>query len=184
MAPSPHNEEVNVEDVNDETVQTQTTRRRKRRKPAPVFDESGLTKQQRRDTRMQQRMLHEDLETTTAPEQLEEIAIRNNDIFKNEVRYSREAVLDADNVFLLTQKYEQYAETLVQVREFLHLTTLSLPAQSSDSFDFPLLSRFLALTAASSCRSCEASAAVLMASSTGFYSERRPAFASTRSQIK
>ena len=115
MPPSPHAEQDLDADVNEETVQTH---RRKRRKQAPVtvFAESGLTKEERRETRIQQRSLYEDLESSTAPEQLAEISQKNNAIFKSSVKYSREAVLDADNLHLIAKKYEQFAESLVQVR--------------------------------------------------------------------
>jgi hypothetical protein len=116
MPPSPHDhsEMLAHHDVNDETVQT--GRSRKRRKAPMVYDKSGLTKQQRRDTRMQQRSLYETLETATAPDHLDSISEQNNAIFRTSVKFSREAVLDAENVFKIAQKYEQYAESLVQVR--------------------------------------------------------------------
>ena len=114
MPPSPHAEQDLDADLNAETVQTH---RRKRRKQAAatVFGDSGLTKEERRETRMKQRSLYEHLESSTAPEQLEQFAEKNNVIFKTSVKFSREAVLDADNLHLIAKKYEQFAESLVQV---------------------------------------------------------------------
>ncbi|GKY97356.1 hypothetical protein MPSEU_000694000 [Mayamaea pseudoterrestris] len=116
MPPSPHAHDHDLVDLNDETMETH--RSRKRRKQVTVFEDSGLTKEIRRETRMEQRTLNERLKSATAPDQLGALALRNNELFKAKVKYSREAVLDAENVHLHAQKMEQYVESLVQVPRY------------------------------------------------------------------
>jgi hypothetical protein len=124
-------------------------RHRTKRTRAPgVFDESGLTDQQRRELRRSQRQLHETIRqdkrealTSTAAtndsdgsdddddnsatqetdEQVDflQSARRQNNVLFESVLYTREAVLDADNVDLIAQKYVQQVERLVQVRTII-----------------------------------------------------------------
>jgi hypothetical protein len=115
--------------------------RRTKRTRRGVFDESGLTDQQRRELRRSQRELHETIRqdkrealvgtgTPTAEngdgddsddndkdaqvDFLQQARQQNNVLFEN-VLYTREAVLDAENVDLIAQKYVQQVERLVQV---------------------------------------------------------------------
>lgn len=133
--------------------QEDTKERRTKRTRRGVFDESGLTDQERRNLRRSLRQLHETIRqdkrenlggtTATATtansdnnndndsvtdEQvdfLQQARQQNNILFEN-VLYTREAVLDAENVDLIAQKYVQQVERLVQVRWywFLYLLTV------------------------------------------------------------
>jgi hypothetical protein len=100
-----------------------------------VFDLSGLTDQERRELRRNQRQLHEtirqdkrealagaaggeeDGDNSAADEPLEflQSARQQNNVLFEKVLYTREAVLDAENVDLIAQKYVQQVERLVQV---------------------------------------------------------------------
>jgi hypothetical protein len=125
----------------------------KRTRAPGVFDESGLTDQQRRELRRSQRQLHETIRqdkrealTSTAAtndsddddddnsatqetdEQVDflQSARRQNNVLFESVLYTREAVLDADNVDLIAQKYVQQVERLVQVRTICCILLLTL----------------------------------------------------------
>jgi hypothetical protein len=121
----------------------------KRTRAPGVFDESGLTDQQRRELRRSQRQLHETIRqdkrealpsgtagngsdddddndddnsaTQETDEQVDflQSARRQNNVLFESVLYTREAVLDADNVDLIAQKYVQQVERLVQVRTII-----------------------------------------------------------------
>jgi hypothetical protein len=114
------------------------TRRTKRTRRG-VFEKSGLTDQQRRELRRSQRQLHEtirqdkrealsgtannnnsDDDDSAADEQVDflQSARQENNVLFESVLFTREAVLDAENVDLIAQKYVQQVERLVQVRYY------------------------------------------------------------------
>jgi hypothetical protein len=128
---------------------TQENSRQSKRTRRGVFEESGMTDQERRQLRRDQRQLHEtirqdkreafasaatatgddgedddddnddDSAVADAPmEFLRSARQQNNVLFKN-VSYTREAVLDAENVKLIAQKYVQQVERLVQVCKYM-----------------------------------------------------------------
>jgi hypothetical protein len=103
-----------------------SSQRRTKRK---VFDE-GQTDEERRLLRVEQRNIHHVLATgayrtrqrgqeTQEEEEdrptLEGVRDTNNELFQH-VSYTRELVLDADNVVLLTNNYAKQVEQSVQVR--------------------------------------------------------------------
>jgi hypothetical protein len=124
------------EDADEDNNNAGAPRRTKKVKRG-VFDESGLTDQQRRDLRRSQRQLHEtirqdkrealsgtantadnDDDNSATDEQVDflQSARQQNNVLFEKVLYTREAVLDAENVDLIAQKYVQQVERLVQVR--------------------------------------------------------------------
>jgi hypothetical protein len=152
---SPRSNEAAMEPEEEEGAAVDDNNNRRSKRPSPtqenagrrskrtrqgVFDESGMTDQERRQLRRNQRQLHEtirqdkrealvsaatgddgeeqdddDSAVADAPmEFLVSARQKNNKLFEN-VRYTREAVLDAENVDLIAQKYVQQVERLVQV---------------------------------------------------------------------
>jgi hypothetical protein len=83
----------------------------------PILEESGLTEEQRRQIRRQQRDLLKELNEQDNLE-LDEARTRNNEIYKS-VRYTREAVLDGENLTLIANKAAQAVDRLIQVRTVL-----------------------------------------------------------------
>ena len=79
-----------------------------------ILDDCKLTDEQRREVRKQQRALTKDLEGGETLE-VETARERNNEIYKN-VRYTREAVLDGENLALIANKAAQKVERFIQVR--------------------------------------------------------------------
>lgn len=128
------------ENVDEEDEQQQQRSRqagrRKKRAARELFNESGQTDSERRVLRKNQRSLYDrlanDQRDATAAAAAEpgdnddnndeslqflgSLRDENNRLWKN-VRYTREAVLDADNVDLITNKYVQHVDRLVQVSE-------------------------------------------------------------------
>jgi hypothetical protein len=134
---------------NKRSSPSQETEKRSKRTRRGVFDESGMTDQERRELRRNQRQLNETIrqdkrealpaaatandsenendDATDADaaakkvdananmEFLKSARQHNNELFES-VRFTREAVLDAENVDLIAQKYVQQVEQLVQVR--------------------------------------------------------------------
>lgn len=82
----------------------------------PVLEASNLTDEQRRQIRKKQRALMRDLEEKDGID-IAEARERNNEIFKS-VRYTREAVLDGENLTVIAGKAAKEVERLVQVRTF------------------------------------------------------------------
>jgi hypothetical protein len=84
-----------------------------------VFGDSGLTDVQRRELRGAQRHLHEQLAQGDAVSddswrRLHQARHDNNVLF-DRVRFTREAVLDADNVNLIANQYVLEVDRMVQV---------------------------------------------------------------------
>ena len=86
-----------------------------------LFEESGMTEEERRKVRHKQRSLHEKIELgpgsedETNMEFLSKVRDENNELFDS-VRYTREAVLDAENTGLLVSKTLFEVDKLRQVR--------------------------------------------------------------------
>jgi arsenate reductase-like glutaredoxin family protein len=78
-----------------------------------VMEKSNLTEEQRRQIRRQQRDLYKALEEQDQPE-VEDARNKNNEIYKS-VRYTREAVLDGENLTLIASKAAQRVERMIQV---------------------------------------------------------------------
>eukprot|EP00977_Amphora_coffeiformis_P010121 scaffold2357_cov167-Amphora_coffeaeformis.AAC.29 len=89
-----------------------------------LFAESGLTEEERRRIRSKQRLLHEkieggpdDEEEVSKMEFLSKVRDENNEIFHN-VRFTREAVLDAENAGLIVEKARLEVDKLRSVARF------------------------------------------------------------------
>lgn len=74
----------------------------------------GLTDSQRRVIREKQRQVHDHL-VNEDYDDLGEVRDENNELFDN-VKWTRELVLDADNIDVLATKYAKEVEQNVQVR--------------------------------------------------------------------
>jgi hypothetical protein len=73
----------------------------------------GQTDEERRDIRKKQRTLFKDMEETNI--EVDEARGRNNEIYKK-VRYTREAVLDGENLIVIANKAAKKVDKLMQVR--------------------------------------------------------------------
>jgi hypothetical protein len=116
--------ENNGDQREDPLNQTTTTTSNSRRKVG-VFGDSGLTDAARRALRVEQRTLYETILTDNKNTNsnnavnsrevfLDEARETNNKLFET-VRFTREAVLDAENVDLIATKYVQQVDRLIQV---------------------------------------------------------------------
>ena len=91
-----------------------------KKRGAGVFSDSGMTDDDRRKLRRQQRDLHYRVSNDIgrgeedAMEFLERNRDDNNELF-DKVRYTREAVLDAENTEIIASKTLQHVDRLVQV---------------------------------------------------------------------
>ena len=95
---------------------------KKRTANSGVFENSGMTDEHRRKLRRKQRKLHDEVanemdrrEDEEALEFLERKRGDNNKLFES-VKFTREAVLDAENTELLAAKSLHQLDRLVQVR--------------------------------------------------------------------
>ena len=101
---------------------TESSSSKKRGRHVALFEQSGMTEKERRQVRHKQRSLHEkieqghhaDAEETTIGF-LSKARDENNDLFES-VRYTREAVLDADNAGLLVEKTLMEVDKMREVR--------------------------------------------------------------------
>jgi hypothetical protein len=84
-------------------------------KTIPLMEESELTDDQRRKVRKQQRGLQKEM-ADRDDLQLEEARGRNNELFDN-VRFTREAVLDGENLIVIANKAAKQVDRLIQVRQ-------------------------------------------------------------------
>ena len=80
-----------------------------------LMGNSGQTDEERRSIRRSQRQLFKEMEERGETLGVEEARKRNNKIFKS-VKFTREAVLDGDNLTLIATKASQKVDRLVQVR--------------------------------------------------------------------
>lgn len=86
-------------------------------KKAKVRVFEGLSDMERRLLRNEQRKLHAALmaEEYDADEGLDQVRLENNKLF-DKVRWTRELVLDSDNIEVLASKYVKQVEQSIQVR--------------------------------------------------------------------
>ena len=99
---------------------------RKKKKKVKVMEESGQTDEERRDLRRKQRLLQHKIVASETGAQLEdpnadafeEIRGENNELFEA-VRYTREAVVDGENLQLMSERTARQVDKLVQVRSDL-----------------------------------------------------------------
>jgi hypothetical protein len=80
----------------------------------PLLGESQFTDEERRQIRKEQRDLLKELEDKDALD-VEVARGRNNRLYKK-VRYTREAVLDGENLMSIAHKASQKVDRLIQVR--------------------------------------------------------------------
>jgi len=112
---------------------------KRKKKKRPMFDES-MTDADRRVIRRQQRQVGFELIQSTSIEDAQKARALNNSIFEKVV-YTREAVLDAENVKSITQKLSHHAERQVQVRKddyrfVVCADDIFVPCSSSVCLDF------------------------------------------------
>jgi len=81
-----------------------------------LMQASGLTEEDRRQIRKDQRQLLRELEEKDSLE-VEEARDRNNTIYKR-VRYTREAVLDGENLIQIAKKASQKVDRLIQAPRY------------------------------------------------------------------
>ena len=114
-----HDEE-NIENhaaaiMEEEDHEADATERRRKKKKVKIMTHSGLTDADRRQLRNQQRKLQEEI-ISGDPAAQSEARDRNNELW-DKVRYTREAVLDSENVELITSKAAREAEKIIQVSD-------------------------------------------------------------------
>lgn len=142
----PEDDDVNVEDdgmeeeeeVEDDEDDEDNDRRRrkksKKKKKVRIMGDSKQTDADRRSLRQKQRELHNDIalggDAAAAlaggtigggegdgDDSLRKLRALNNELWQD-VRYTREAVLDSDNVDLIANKAARHAEKIVQVSSY------------------------------------------------------------------
>ena len=119
--------EEEEEDEEDRARRKKKSKKKKYKKNPGLMSQSGQTEQDRRNLRRKQRELHQDIAIgngsggTAADgaggddgEELSRLRDQNNELW-GEVRYTREAVLDGENIDLLAGKAARQAEKIVQV---------------------------------------------------------------------
>lgn len=115
------------EDEDEDRARRKKKSKKKHKKHIGLMSQSGQTEQDRRILRRKQRELHQDIAigngsggTAAADgggddgEELARLRDQNNELW-GEVRYTREAVLDGENIDLLAGKAARQAEKIVQV---------------------------------------------------------------------
>lgn len=116
MSPLSHEEEEAV--MNEEEEEEEEERRgRKRKNKMKMGEDSGLTDGQRRQLRRDQRDLAKKLQEGPEGDEDEDFVEKarktNNKLFEN-VRFTREAVLDAENVDTIAAKFVSQAEGMIR----------------------------------------------------------------------
>lgn len=104
----------------DEVPQVRSHKRRNNNKKIKVGEASGLTEEQRRALRREQRELAKTLQEGPVEEDedfLSKVRKKNNELFEN-VRYTREAVLDAENLDMIAAKSAKQVDDKVQVPRY------------------------------------------------------------------
>ena len=128
MAPSKRTtDEENIENEAMEDPEEDQTRRRKKKKKVQIMSESGQTDNDRRLLRNKQRKLQDDILAGVADDSEEDeddaqpafqkMRKLNNNLW-DQVRYTREAVLDSENVEMIAASAARTAEALVQVPRY------------------------------------------------------------------
>ena len=95
----------------------------RRSKRVRIMEQSGQTDEDRRALRSKQRDLQREIATGAAGDDIEDpesgafdaVRGRNNQLW-DKVRFTREAVLDSDNLELITARAVKQADKLVEVR--------------------------------------------------------------------
>ena len=101
------NEQDFDDDDDDDQVETTMT--------TPLMEESELTDDQRRKLRKQQRGLQKEMaDRDDLP--FKEARGRNNELF-DQVRYTREAVLDGDNLIVIAHEASKQVDRLIQASQ-------------------------------------------------------------------
>jgi hypothetical protein len=90
----------------------------------------GQTEEERRKIRKEQRELFKDMEEKNI--EVEEARGRNNEIYRN-VKYTREAVLDGENLILIANKAAKKVDQLIQVRIIVVVIIVMRKRSSSSS---------------------------------------------------
>jgi hypothetical protein len=126
------------DDDNDHRNNSKSKKKNKKNRPSKIMSESGQTDADRRLLRRKQRELHNDIAVggdgaaaaddaadaaggeqggndDGGVDELTRLRTQNNDLWRD-VRYTREAVLDSENVDLIASKAARQAEKVVQVR--------------------------------------------------------------------
>jgi hypothetical protein len=87
----------------------------------PVMEDSGQTDAERRELRQNLRTLHKKMQDMA--EELEDVSSssfaklrQDNNQLWNQVRYTREAVLDGDNLDVLANRAARQVDKLIEVR--------------------------------------------------------------------
>ena len=125
------NDEIDVEEGGDEEVledeesldEEHATRGRRGNRAdrgaafKGLMEESGLTESDRRQIRKNQRELLKDIEEHDALG-VDEARERNNELYKS-VCYTREAVLDGENLIVIANKAKKETDRMIQVRLFV-----------------------------------------------------------------
>ena len=105
----------------EEYDEEELSERRNRKRKFKVGEESGLTDAQRRDLRRKQRDLAKNLHEGPIEEDnrdfLHNARKANNELFEN-VRFTREAVLDAENLISISQKVVKQADEMLSTPRF------------------------------------------------------------------
>jgi hypothetical protein len=133
MAPSrrsPEEENIENEAMDDHDEDHEGGRRKNKKKRVKIMTDSGQTDSDRRVLRNKQRKLQEDIASGVAGQEdgseddeekkqpaFQKMRTLNNKLW-NQVRYTREAVLDSENVELIAATAARQAESLVQVPRY------------------------------------------------------------------
>lgn len=112
-----HDNDDDEADEEEPPPASQARSSNQKKKRVGVLDESGLTDADRRRVRQQQRSLLVDLEERGL--ELEEARNRNNELYES-VRYTREAVLDGENMIAIANLASQKVDRLIQVSTLHH----------------------------------------------------------------
>ena len=105
-------EEEQENQQQDEAAEGEENRAKKDK--VGLMQNSGLTESERRQIRKNQRELLKEMEDHDELD-LEIARGRNNELFKS-VRFTREAVLDGDNLILIANKAKKQTDRMIQVR--------------------------------------------------------------------
>jgi hypothetical protein len=111
---APRREEEEEED--EAPVERRSKANRKEKRKVKVLEDAGLSEAERRVVRQKQRSLASQLDQSTTLEDLQKARNSNNVLF-DKVAYTREAVLDAENVNVLVKKYAAHVERMCEVRK-------------------------------------------------------------------
>jgi len=121
------NEENHKNGSGEEMDQDDNRRKKKKSKKVKVMGDSGQTNADRRILRRKQRELHQNIATGSGvaaaadegdeDNEVNRLRDANNELW-GDVRFTREAVLDSENVDLIANKAARQAEKLVQVPRY------------------------------------------------------------------